>query len=461
MFKLPLLLDTDSYKASHWKQYPPETTGNYAYFEARTGSDYSHTLFFGLQYILQEYLSQPITQTDIDAAKQIFEAHGEPFNYAGWQRIVDVHGGRLPLRIKAVKEGSLIPISNVLMTVESTDKSLAWVTSYIETILSRLWYPCTVATRSYTCRQIIYDFLKKTSDNPDQEINFKLHDFGSRGCTSQEQAGIGGAAHLLNFSGTDTVVALPFLNQYYKAFTMPGFSIPAAEHSTITAWGRDGEIAAYRNILRQYGSGTLVAVVSDSYDIYNAAENLWGTALKQDVLDMNATLVIRPDSGDPVEVVNKVTHILADKFGYETNSKGYKVLKKVRVIQGDGMDQEQIRKCYRKLYEEGFAADNLAVGMGAGLLQKLNRDTCRFAYKTSWMEINGESVDIYKDPVTDKGKKSKRGRLSLIKNIDNNNNSIYQTVPETPYGDILELVFENGIVKRTQTLEEIRALVRS
>lgn len=453
MFETSLLLDVDSYKFSHAFQYPPNTTKNYAYLEARKGSQYGNIVFFGLQYYLMEYLSKPFRLSEILEAENIAKEHGVPFNKEGWRYIFEKHGGYLPLSIKAVPEGTVVPANNILMSVENTDPKCAWLTSYVETMLSRLWYPCTVATRSWNCRNIIKGFLDKTSDNPEAEIGFKLHDFGSRGVSSRETAAIGSAAHLVNFMGTDTVAGLMFLRKYYGA-KMPGFSIPAAEHSTITAWGKDGEVEAYRNMIKQFGDGALVAVVSDSYDIYHAVEKLWGETLRQEVLDMNATLVIRPDSGDPVKVVGDIAAILAEKFGYEYNSKGYKVLNKVRIIQGDGMSEEMIRHVYQKLYDAGFAADNLAVGMGGGLVQKLDRDTCRFAYKTSYMEIAGKGVDIYKQPKTDSSKNSKRGKLSLVQT-----NGTYQTVPFRSYGDILEEVFRNGEVLKETTLDEIRVNV--
>lgn len=271
-----LILDTDSYKFSHYKQYPKGVTKNYAYYESR-GGDYQNVIFFGLQYLLKEYLSKPISADDVYEAKQIAEAHGEPFNLNDWSRIVTEHKGYLPIRIKAVREGTLVPTRNVLMTVENTDPQLAWVTSFVETMLSRVWYPCTVATKSWHIRQVIHSFLKRTSDNAATELNFKLHDFGSRGSTSRESAAIGGAAHLLNFLGTDTVVALRMLQKHYGA-KMPGFSIPATEHSVITAYGRAGEADAYRAMLRAHGDGPIFACVSDSYNLEHAVRELWGQA---------------------------------------------------------------------------------------------------------------------------------------------------------------------------------------
>ena len=290
-----IILDTDSYKASHHLQYPPGTTGMYSYLESR-GGRYGQTVFFGLQPILSR-LAKGIRKEDVEEAADVFAAHGEPFPRVGFQRIVDKLGGNIPLRIRAVPEGTVVPVHNVLMTVESTDSETFWIATYLETMLMRVWYPITVATQSWHIRKLIMAYLEATSDDPMAEIPFKLHDFGSRGVSSEESAGIGGCSHLVNFKGTDTMAAIMFARTHYKE-QMAGFSIPAAEHSTITAWGKDGEADAYANMLKQFAKpNSLVAVVSDSYDLWNAVENLWGEKLRKQVIDSGATVVIRPEIG--------------------------------------------------------------------------------------------------------------------------------------------------------------------
>jgi nicotinamide phosphoribosyltransferase len=212
------ILVTDSYKPSHFLQYPADTNRLYAYLEARKGAHYSHTLFFGLRYILQRYLNlseSPITKREVDGAAAFWKAHGEPFNHDGWMKVVDVHGGRLPLTIRAPKEGTLIPIDNALITVESEDPDLWWLVTQMETALMRMWYPITVATRSYFCKRVIFEYLRKTANDPAGELLFKLHDFGGRGVSSAESAGIGGAAHLVNFLGSDTIEGIRFAQAYY------------------------------------------------------------------------------------------------------------------------------------------------------------------------------------------------------------------------------------------------------
>jgi len=408
-----LLLNTDSYKASHWLQYPPGTDATFFYVESRGGT-YDRTLFFGLQAILKETLAKPITHADVEEARDLFAAHGEPFNEAGWRHIVDHHGGLLPIRIRAVPEGTVVPTHNALMTIESTDPMAFWVPSYLETMLLRIWYPVTVATISWHAKQTIRQFLERTSDDPEGQLPFKLHDFGSRGVSSVESAAIGGAAHLVNFMGTDTVSALCLARAHYHE-PMAGYSIPAAEHSTITAWGRENEVEAYRNMLRQFAKpGSIVAVVSDSYDIFHAIREHWGRTLKDEVIRSGATVVIRPDSGDPIAVVHQCLELLDEAFGHTVNAKGFKVLNHVRVIQGDGINPTSIRAILERVTSAGYATDNVTFGMGGALLQQLNRDTQKFALKCSAARINGEWIDVYKDPVTDKGKQSKRGRMTLL-----------------------------------------------
>lgn len=449
-----LILNTDSYKMSHFAQYPQGAEYVSSYIESR-GGVYPETVFFGLQAFVKEYLARPISQADIDEADAVCTVHGVPFNREGWEYILNEYQGYLPLEIEAAPEGAVIPTGNVMVQVTNTDPKCAWLTSYIETALLRaVWYPTTVATVSRACRDIITRYMEETAESLDG-LPFKLHDFGARGASSDEAAALGGAAHLVNFMGTDTLSGIMAARRYYNA-DMAGFSIPAAEHSTITSWGRDGETAAYANMIQQFGGeGRLVAVVSDSYDFWNAIDNIWGDELKEQVQQFGGTLVVRPDSGEPVEVVPEAIERLMDKFGYETNSKGYRVLPAcVRLIQGDGICARSIDAILAAMKARGLSADNVAFGMGGELLQKINRDTQKFAMKASAICINGEWRDVYKDPITDPGKRSKRGRLALI-----NDEQGYRTVREDELEDqrnALEKVFRNGDVLVDWTFDEVR-----
>jgi nicotinamide phosphoribosyltransferase len=405
-----LPLNTDSYKTSHWAQYPPGTQTVYSYIESRGGL-HDRTVFFGLQYILKEYLRRPVTQADVALADEICRGHGLPFHREGWLHIVRAHGGRLPVRIAAVPEGSVVPVHNVLVTIENTDTACAWLTSYLETALLRLWYPTTVATNSWFTRQTIAAFLDDTGDPAG--LPFKLHDFGARGVSSLESAMVGGMAHLVNFQGSDTLSAVLGARAFYQE-PMAAFSIPAAEHSTITSWGREGEEAAYRNMLHQYAKpGALLAVVSDSYDLQHAVHNLWGGTLRQAVIDSGAIVVVRPDSGDPTAVVLQTVQSLDRAYGATVNAKGFRVLHHVRVIQGDGITPRSIRAILAALKAHGYSADNVAFGQGGALLQIVNRDDQRFAMKCSAVQVDGRWRDVFKDPATDPGKRSKAGRLAL------------------------------------------------
>jgi nicotinamide phosphoribosyltransferase len=448
-----LILNSDSYKASHFLQYPAGTAYVSSYIESR-GGRYPQTLFFGLQAFLKQYLTTPISQDDIDEAEELLTAHGLPFNREGWRTILQQYGGYLPLSIEAAPEGSVIPTGNVMLQVVNTDPSVPWLTSYLETALLRaIWYPTTVATFSYQVHQLIKSYLEETADSTDG-LAFKLHDFGARGTSSNETAALGGLAHMVNFQGTDTVAALIAARRWYDS-DMAGFSIPAAEHSTITSWGEENEAAAYRNMLNQFaGEGRLLAVVSDSYDLWHALDNLWGGALRDEVIDNGGTLVIRPDSGDPVKVVTETLERLMNKFGARVNSKGYRVLPDyLRVIQGDGINPDAIAEILAAMKARGQSADNIAFGMGGALLQKVNRDTQRFAMKASAICIGGQWKDIYKAPVTDPGKRSKAGRLALVEE-----GGRLTTVRQEEAADRNRLVevFRNGELLQEWNFEQIR-----
>ena len=455
-----IILLTDSYKVSHSRQYPPGTTQVVSYFESR-GGEAPETVFFGLQYMLKRFLMTPVTMASINEAEEFFNAHfgacggaKRLFNRAGWEYIVRQHGGRLPLRIRAVPEGTRVPVHNVLMTIENTDPACYWLTNYVETLLVQTWYPTTIATLSNRYYQLIYRYLVETGDPAG--VDFKLHDFGFRGSTSVESSGIGGLAHLVNFLGTDTMSALILGRKFYGC-PMAGFSIPAAEHSTITSWGREHEVDAFRNMLTQYPEG-LVAVVSDSFNIYDACTKLWGDHLRNEVLNRNGTVVIRPDSGKPAVVVPEVLRRLRAAFGAEQNRKGFWVLNPhVRVIQGDGINLYSCGEILEAVKMADFSADNLAFGSGGGLLQMVNRDTHKFAFKCCEVTVEGEHREVYKEPITDPGKNSKRGRLKLLSEFVPPFTHDYQTVNESAPGtDTMLTVWENGQLLVDWTLDEVR-----
>lgn len=461
------ILDTDSYKLSHWVQYPPGVSGMQSYLEAR-GGEFAECTLFGLQYLLDRTLTQRITRDHVDEAASFAAAHGEPFNRAGWQHVVDRHEGRLPLRIRAIPEGTVVPTGNAVMTVESTDSELFWLVSWLETSLMRLWYPSTVAIASRRSKQVLKTYLDRTADDPAAELPFKLHDFGARGVATREQARLGGAAHLLNFLGSDTIEGIRLANAYYDC-DMAGFSIPASEHSTVSMWGREAERAMFEHYVRTLlierkvpaGLPKLAACVSDTFDVFRACE-AWSTEpLKSLIQGSGGTLVIRPDSGDPLDVLPRVFEILAANLAGEisVNSKGFRVLPNyLRVIQGDGIDLHSMERILRRLTELNWSASNIAFGSGGGLLQKWNRDTQRWAFKCCAAKIGNRWRPVSKDPVTDPEKRSKAGRLDLVRTPDQVYRSVALDDDQLAHPDsVLHTVFENGHILERTTLADCRA----
>lgn len=461
-----LILLTDSYKIPQYKMYPDNTTNIYSYFESRNGAEYENTVLFGLQIYLAKYLAGAvITQQDIEDAdifvKEHFMGNGS-FNREMWQHIVDVHGGKLPMRIKAVPEGLSVPISNVLMTVEVTDSKCRPLTDLFETILTHIWYGSNVATIGANLKEhITKEFETSVDDDMYWFIDYMLHDFGFRGVSSVESAGIGGAAHLVNFKGTDTLIGITYAQRYYNDNSMLGFSVNATQHSNMTAKGPEGEYEVVKDIMKEFPKGIL-SMVSDSYSIVNAV-NYYVTDLKDDILkrynEHGGKFVVRPDSprfptDKPKNQILWIVETLGEGFGYTLNSKGYKVLHPaVGVIYGDGLSVDEIKQAITHLVDNGWAASNCLYGMGGGLLQKHNRDTQRNAFKCSARETDGNTWhDVIKNPL-DKTKKSKAGRLKLIKDAELG----YKTVrEEEPGDDVLVTVFENGVITKSWTFEEVR-----
>ncbi|XP_063432404.1 nicotinamide phosphoribosyltransferase-like isoform X1 [Mytilus trossulus] len=398
-----ICLVTDSYKVTHYRQYPPNTTLVYSYFESR-GGKYPTTTFFGLQYLLKRFLTgQVVTKEKIEEAKKICNSHLglDIFNEEGWNYILEKHCGYLPLLIKAVPEGLNIQTRNVLFTVENTDPNCYWLTNYFES------------------------------------------------------AGIGGCAHLVHFLGSDTLCALMTAKLYYGC-DMAGFSVPAAEHSTITTWGQDGEIDAFRNMLKQFPTG-IVSCVGDSYDMWRVCNNVWGQELKGlvEAREGKGTLVVRPDSGYPPDIVVKVLDILGKYYKTTINSKGFKLLPPyLRVIQADGVNYETLGAVLENMKKNRWSADNVVFGSGGALLQQVDRDTQKCAFKCSFAVVNGEERNVFKNPVDDPGKMSKKGRLTL-----EYENGIYKTIEEgkgDKSKDILVPVYKNGVLLNDYTLDEIR-----
>lgn len=454
----PIML-TDGYKPSQWKTYPPGLDAFYSYFGPRGGdAPFHEVISLGWQYVLQKYLTIPITRDHIDEAEdefQRFYGRSDVLNRAGFERIVDKHGGYWPVSIRTVPEGTVVPKgNNVLMTAEATDPELPWVPNYLETLLVQDWYPASVGGMSLGIYRMILEGLQRTGTP--ELAPYKLCDFGVRGASSMESAKIGGAAFLSVFDATDNWPAVRHIRQWYKGSRVGG-SIPATEHSNPTSWGRENEVAFVKHYLEQYPSG-MIACIGDTYDIFDFAGSIVGDILKPAILGRDGVFVVRPDSGTPEMVVPRILQILADKCGSYVNAKGYRVLNdKVRVIQGDGNNFHTIKHLIAVLELQGWSLDNLAFGMGGALLQQIDRDTCSFAMKGSWVRVDGVEREIYKQPVTDSKKNSLRGRLALIKDVK----GLLTTVAGPCEDDILVDTYLNGEVLQTWDYEQVRERVRA
>jgi len=437
-----IIINVDNYKHCHYSLYPPGTEYVSSYIESR-GGDFPSTMFVGLQAFLREYLMRPVTLEDIDEAEHIEREQGVPFNRELWMGVLNDYGGFLPVEIEAVPEGTVLPPRNVLVQLVNTDPKYWWVTSFFETALLRaIWYPTTIGSVSWLLKQVIRDTLEHTSDNADMMVRSMLHDYGARGVSSMESAALGGMAHLVNFGQSDTIPGILAAKRYYNAGNISN-SGPNSEHAGFSAWGRENEAAALRNMLDMYRDDGVAVLLTDTYDHENCIKNILGGELKETIENFPGLVGARPDSGDIVQVTADTTEWLMDAFGYETNSKGFKVLPPfIRVLQGDGVNFEALPRVFIEMERRGFSAENALFGMGGGLLQHHNRDTMNFGQKANAVCVNGEWRDIYKAPSGSGMKTSKKGRLAL-----KYENGTFTTVPRDsipPEQNELKPVFRNG-----------------
>ena len=454
------LFTTDSYKSSQWLQDPEDFTVASGYIEARSSwKNYGidKIVFVGLQPLLMDYPLK-ITKKEVELADKIFDSHGVSFNKDGFMRIVNELDGNLPVQIDALPEGTVVSQGVPMVRITSTNEEFAWIVRFIETALLRaVWYMSTVASLSRAVRQNFIKYFEKTSDAvisdtlSVSDIDFKLHDFGFRGVSSRESGVLGGIAHMISFKGSDTVGALLGAMHYYNS-DMPAFSIDASEHSTVTIRGRDGESEFLKQHITNSGKNGILASVVDSYNLYGIVDNVIGVELKDFIINSGKTLVVRPDSGIPVDIVKYVLKSLWNSFGGEVNSKGFKVLHpSVRVIQGDGVNYNSITEILEMMVEENFAIDNIAFGMGGKLLQSVSRDDFAFANKLSYAKVDGKDIDVYKDPITDKGKTSKKG-IVYVEKVKGE----YVYTNKKPKKDELLTVWKNGKLLIKYNFDEVR-----
>jgi nicotinamide phosphoribosyltransferase len=461
-----IILQTDSYKQSHHAEYPQGTTGVYSYFESRKGAKWDTTVFNGLQTLMKKYLvGQVVTKAKIDEAQELVDAHfmnPTIFNRPMWEHILNKYDGYLPITIRAVPEGTPVSVSNVLMTVVNTDPMCAPLTNHLETLLTHVWFPSTVATLSRETKKVMKEYLEKTAMTNDA-LAFQLHDFGFRGTECTESAGFGGMGHLLNFYGTDTIEAMRYAKEYYNAdLATLAFSVPATEHSVATARGPQGEFDVVQQMLDTYPVG-IISNVADSYDIENFVKTIGSKRFKDQIMARNhdeipCKFVVRPDSvrspeDTPHDQMVWIANQLWEDFGGTINDKGFKVLDShVGLLWGDGIDLEGITLILEALTKAGYSTENAVFGMGGGLLQKVNRDTQRFAFKCSAQQRNDKWIDIYKKP-KDVSKASKKGMLRLVKNKKGE----FETLPNLgELDDEMVEVFRNGKIVKEYTFDELR-----
>lgn len=459
------VMAADSYKYTHPHLYVKGSKNMFDYAEARSVKIYEKTLFNGLKPLLKMFAT-PITKREVDEAEICAMFHGIEFYREGWNVILNKYNGLLPITVRAVKEGSLIPNGNPLYSIELTedDDKVYWVVSWLETILMKVWYTCNIGTRSFYVKKMLIEMGRITDENP--FVDYQYHNFGDRGSPFMEAASVGGASHLMLFKGTDSFHSLKYIVNTYNLkiedIANLAHSIDASEHSTITSWGRDGERAFVLNFLEKNKRKAIIACVGDSYDIFEFTDFVTKGEFKEKIESSDyPTFVIRPDSGDAVDVINMMLNIM-EKNGvaYTVNKKGYKVFNKYRIIWGDGINMETMRDILSHLILRKYSTQNMAFGSGGWLMQQHDRDTLGFAIKCSEITLaDGETRYVFKDPITAPGKKSKKGRVTTYLNKETNEyfcDIMGKFQDDENIVDVLEVVFVNGVLVDDENFFDIR-----
>ena len=466
--EVPFLLDTDTYKATHHFQYNNDIEKMTAYFTFRgpLNSNDSRIVVFGLRYAIENILQRRVTQSDIDDAESYLSQHGVMKGRIEWpkdlwQEVVDVHGGRLPFTVRALRDGSVVYPGVPVFTISGVGK-FAKLTTWLETSLMRIWSPSVTATKSRHVWQAVRDAF---DDSVDSEFDFlipsRFHDFGSRGVSSAETAMTTGMGHLLSFEGTDTMTA-GFLATKWNNGVGVGESVIASEHSVMTT--HDDELTAVRHLINMTPRGQILSVVADSYDYNNFVFKIV-PQIVDEAREKGIVFVLRPDSGDPVEAVLTGLEGLSKAFGYTINTKGYKVITGAAVIQGDGLDLNKVSEILKAVMSCGYSAQNVAFGMGGGLLQSQTRDTMKAAIKVCSITVNGRERAIMKAPKTDSSKISLPGNMQVNKVY-----GIPTVFPMTNVGwqdgrletDMLETVYSpEGVSWVPETFQQMRNRLNS
>ena len=475
----PFLL-TDYYKVGHVFQYPENTTLVYSNLTPRKSrfDNIDEMVFFGLQYFIKEYLiayfndnffNRPKEEVLAEYKRRIVTSLGAHLpTYAHLEKLHDL--GYLPVEIKALPEGSLVPMRVPCLTIVNTIPEFYWITNFLETILSAIiWQPCTSATIAYEYKKLLSRYADETG-MPADFIQWQGHDFSFRGMSSLESAVTSGMGHLLSFSGTDSIPAIDALEKYYFADAdkeLIGGSVAATEHSVMCSGSKEGELETFKRLITKVYPSGIISVVSDTWDLWKVCTE-YLSALKEIVLQRNGKVVIRPDSGDPVKIIcgdpdgktsaekKGVIELLWNIFGGTITGRGYKLLDPhIGAIYGDSINLERAAAICGKLRQKGFASQ-MVFGIGSYTYQYNTRDTFGFAMKATYVEVNGEGREIFKNPVTDDGtKRSATGLLRVKKEKGR-----YELIDKVGWSEEkqseLKTVFKDGKLVRECSLAEIR-----
>ena len=462
-FTVNMIMKADSYKFSHHMAYQKNISGMACYGSARVHHS-TKIVVAGIQGLLKTNFTIPITLADIDEAEKFSLSHfgRKLFSRSCWEKVVNVYNGLIPLIIRGMLEGSIINGGDPIYSVICLDRELFWMAAYFETVIIRgVWYPTTVVTMDYHIKPDIKRFYRISGADMGM-LPFALHDFGGRGVTCSEQAQIGGAAHMYNFMGSDTVEGILYANKILKS-EMAGFSVFATEHSIECSYGLDdaGEEAYIASVLKHALPGTIVSLVIDGKDTMRCAAKLC-TIFKNQIIASQAKVVFRPDSGDMMEIVPAILRMQESAFGVdwtEIDGQRFKKIRHVGILQGDGIDHMAIKTLLGNIVAAGWRADNIVFGSGGALLQKVNRDTFKFAQKASAILVDGKWIGIAKDPITDSGKKSFAGVMTLVRS-----RMTGQTQPadishklNEEFEDLHQLLYYNGKLFNETSLAQIRA----
>jgi nicotinamide phosphoribosyltransferase len=481
----PLLL-TDGYKVDHKRQYPDGTTLVYSNWTPRKSriDGIDEVVFFGLQYFLKKYIiqdfdlhffKQPKEEVVKKYARRINNYLGE--NQVGTKHIEDLHDlGYIPMVFKALPEGASVPIRVPMFTMYNTIPEFFWLTNYFETLLSAvIWLPCNSATIAKQYRKVLDKYAEETSSIP-EFVDWQGHDFSMRGMGGIEAAVTSAAGHLLSFTGSDTIPAIDFFEEYYSANSdteLIAGSVAATEHSVMCMGTTEGEYETFKRLICEVYPKGIVSIVSDTWDLWKVLTD-YLPRLKDEIVSREGKVVVRPDSGDPVDIIcgnpngkteqekKGVIELLWDVFGGTVNAKGFKELvPQIGAIYGDSITVTRATAICELLKAKGFASTNVVLGIGSFTYQYNTRDTFGFAMKATYGEVNGEGRAIFKDPITDDGTKKSAKGLMKIELVEGKFILIDEVSWEEEQKGELKEVFRDGRLLIDQSLSDIRNLVKN